>query len=108
VTVFRTPWEPDPAPAGARVPGPAPVPKPKPRGRRPARPRTGPAMAQPAWLYHHLTITGPAGVVAEFAAAARGSGVVPWQIDSAALQEDVGSVKNLGQPACPWRADRPG
>jgi len=20
----------------------------------------------------------------------------------------VGSVKNLGQPACPWRADRPG
>jgi len=25
------------------------------------------------------------------------------------LAEDaVGSVKNLGQPACPWRADRPG
>jgi len=99
VTVFRTPWEPDPAPAGVLVPGPALEPKPKPRGRRPARPRTGPAMAQPAWLYHHLTITGPAGVVAGFAAAARGSGVVPWQIDSAALQEDVFNLAAAQPPA---------
>ncbi len=71
MTVFRTPWEPDPAPA----------------------------MAQPAWLYHHLTITGPAGVVAGFAAAARGSGVAPWQIDSAALQEDVFNLAAAQPPA---------
>jgi len=71
LTVFRTPWEPDPAPA----------------------------MAQPAWLYHHLTITGPAGVVAGFAAAARGSGVAPWQIDSAALQEDVFNLAAAQPPA---------
>jgi len=24
------------------------------------------------------------------------------------IQTELGSVKNLGQPACPWRADRPG
>ena len=56
-------------------------------------------MAHPAWLYHHLTIIGPAGVVAEFAAAARGSGVVPWQIDSAALEEDVFNLAVAQPPA---------
>jgi hypothetical protein len=31
----------------------------------------------PQWVYHHLTISGPAETVAAFAVAARGSGVVP-------------------------------
>ena len=89
MTAFRAPWDTDPAPAGAPLPGPTLAPKAKPRGRRPAASRAGPAMAHPAWLYHHLTITGPAGAVEVFAAAARGSGVVPWQLDGTALEEDV-------------------
>ena len=41
------------------------------------------------WLYHHLTISGPADAVAAFAAAARGSGVVPWRVDGARFEEDI-------------------
>jgi hypothetical protein len=41
------------------------------------------------WLYHHLTVTGAAAMVADFAATARGSGVIPWHIDTAAIEEDV-------------------
>jgi hypothetical protein len=40
-------------------------------------------------LYHHLIVTGPADQVAGFAAAARGAGVVPWQLDYARIEEDV-------------------
>jgi hypothetical protein len=43
-----------------------------------------PVATTPQWLYHHLTINGPAETVATFAVAARGSGVVPWQLDFAA------------------------
>jgi len=104
LTVFRTPWETGPAPTEALLPGPTPPSKPKPRGRRWVLPQAGPARGFPAWLYHRLTITrltitGPAGVVAEFAAAARGSGVVPWQIDSAALEEDVFNLAAAQPPA---------
>ena len=56
-------------------------------------------MGHPAWLYHRLTITGPAGAVEAFAAAARGSGVVPWQLDSAALEEDVFNLAAAQPPA---------
>lgn len=45
--------------------------------------------ASPGWLYHHLTASGPAEPLAAFVAAARGSGVVPWRHDLAALEEDV-------------------
>jgi segregation and condensation protein A len=50
------------------------------------------------WLYHHLTISGPADGLQNFAAAARGSGVTPWQLDFAALEEDV-FVRAVAQPA---------
>ena len=99
MTAFRTPWENDPAPAEALLPGPPPAPRPKPRGRRPAASRPQPAMTHPAWLYHHLTITGPTGTVEAFAAAARGSGAIPWQIDGAALEEDVFNLAAAQPPA---------
>jgi len=99
VTAFRTPWDTDPAPAEALVPGTALPLKAKPRGRRPAASHVQPALGHPAWLYHRLTITGPAGAVEEFAAAARGSGVVPWQLDSAALEEDVFNLAAAQPPA---------
>ncbi|HME19902.1 MAG TPA: hypothetical protein VKI44_00795 [Acetobacteraceae bacterium] len=41
------------------------------------------------WLYHHLTVTGPADRVATFARAAAGAGVIPWQLDLDRLAEDV-------------------
>lgn len=99
MTAFRTPWEDDPAPAEAPLPGPALTPQPKPRGRRPAASRAGPAAGHPAWLYHHLTITGPAGAVQAFAAAARGSGVIPWQLDGGALEENVFNLVAAQPPA---------
>jgi hypothetical protein len=56
------------------------------------------AIGPPAWLFHHLTISGPAAPVAELAAAARGSGVIPWRLDLAALEEDI-FVRAVSQPA---------
>jgi hypothetical protein len=47
------------------------------------------AIAAPAWLYHHLTITGPAVDVKAFAEAARGPGVIPWHLDYAQGEEDI-------------------
>ena len=96
---FRTPWDPDPAPV-APPPGPeAPLPQAKRRGRRPALAtrRARPA-ATPDWLYHHLTISGPADGLQDFAAAARGAGIIPWQLDYAALEEDI-FVRAVSQPA---------
>jgi hypothetical protein len=51
----------------------------------------------PAWLYRHLTISGPAETVKNFAAAARGSGVIPWQLDFAAIEEEV-FTRAVSQP----------
>jgi hypothetical protein len=48
-----------------------------------------PVGAGSPWLYHHLTISGPAEAVTSFAAAARGSGVVPWRLETARLEEDI-------------------
>jgi hypothetical protein len=66
-------------------------PAPKPRGRRPAAPREASAATagSPHWLYHHLTISGPAEPVADFARAARGAGVIPWQFDGVRFEEEV-------------------
>ena len=33
------------------------------------------------WLRNRLTVSGPAGEVARFRAAARGTGGIPWQLD---------------------------
>ena len=86
MTVYPTPWEPDPPPPQAAVLGPMP-PATKLRGRRPAAAR--PVSPAPAWLFHHLIVTGPAAMVADFAGAARGAGVIPWLIDTAAIEEDL-------------------
>jgi hypothetical protein len=92
----RFPWESDPPPA--ETPATQADPTPKPRGRRPAQPSPVRAIGPPAWLYHHLTVSGPGAAVAELAAAARGSGVIPWRLDLAALEEDV-FVRAVSQPA---------
>ncbi len=94
MSAYRTPWEPDP-PRPEVVPGLLPAAA-RPRGRRPASAR--PIKAAPAWLHHHLIVTGPAATVADFAATARGSGVVPWLIDSAAMEEDIFNLA-ASQPA---------
>jgi hypothetical protein len=80
---FRTPWDPVPVVA---PPLPQAFPSPlKRRGRRPAKQ----AAAASPWLYQHLTVSGPAEAVASFAEAARGSGIVPWRVDGARLEEDI-------------------
>jgi len=89
------PWETGPretGPGRAEIPAHSEAPQPKRRGRRPAAltlaasSRTAPS---PAWLYHHLTISGPAQQVADFARAARGAGVIPWRPDLDRIEEDV-------------------
>jgi hypothetical protein len=47
------------------------------------------AADQPDWLFHHLTISGPAAAVEAFGTAARGSGITPWQLDCAAIEDDI-------------------
>jgi hypothetical protein len=90
--VFRTPWDAAPAPeVSPELPETMPAP-PKKRGRRPTpKPETdrGGRAGQGGWLYHHLTITGPADRVAAFAEAARGSGIGPWRVDGARIEEDI-------------------
>jgi hypothetical protein len=90
--VFRTPWDEAPAPeVSPELPETMPAP-PKKRGRRPTpKPETdrGGRAGEGGWLYHHLTITGPADRVAAFADAARGSGIVPWRVDGARIEEDI-------------------
>jgi hypothetical protein len=79
-------------------------PDPKPRGRRPRLNRgmvpSAPAAASGTrWRYHHLTITGPAGAVDAFAAAARGAGVTPWRLDFRMLEEDIFHLAATQPPA---------
>jgi hypothetical protein len=83
----------------ALSPDPA-APPAKRRGRRPTCVARAASLGTtaPAWLYHHLTISGPAATVARFAAAARGSGVIPWRLDDAGLEEDVFALA-VSQPA---------
>jgi hypothetical protein len=100
MTDLRYPWEAELAPvAPSSPPGPEEQPR-KRRGRR-AVARIHPASpvaTTPQWLYHHLTISGPAATVAAFAAAALGAGIIPWQLDFAALEEEV-FVRAVAQPA---------
>jgi len=105
------PWDSKPAPATPRQAVEPPAPPAKRRGRRPAtlsRSRSSSTRSVPGWLYHHLTIRGPAETVAAFAAAARGAGVIPWRLDGAALEEDVftlavsqpGGTRSLSVAGC--------
>jgi hypothetical protein len=50
------------------------------------------------WRFHHLTISGPRGAVEAFAQAARGSGITPWHLDYAAIEEDI-FARAVSQPA---------
>jgi hypothetical protein len=95
---FQFPWDTNPAPVVVpQGPGSEPEAesgktKQKRRGRRPAAvTRTAmPTRTTAAdWLYHHLTVSGPAEMVKNFAAAARGVGVTPWQVDAGRVEEDV-------------------
>ena len=90
MTELRFPWDVGPAPAEVpRTVLPNAEPTPKPRGRRPKAGLAKLAAAAPSWLYHHLTVSGPSALVTAFSEAARGSGVVPWQLDPAAVEEDI-------------------
>jgi hypothetical protein len=98
---FEYPWDMAPAPAAAPALPEALPPQAKPRGRRPASlTRAAPFTAgtAPDWLYHHLTVSGLAETVATFAAAARGAGVTPWQLDFAAIEEGI-FVRAISRPA---------
>ena len=86
---LRFPWESDPYPSKKPSQLPSLEPTPKKRGRRPVSPDRPSTGTGPTWLYHHLTISGPAAEVAGFAAAARGSGIIPWQIECTAIEEDI-------------------
>ena len=104
MSCFRYPWDTEPAPQPVpAVAAPDPdgaAKKPKRRGRRPAtirRARTPRAAATPDWLFHHLTVSGPVAMVEHFAMAARGAGVTPWQLDFAAIEEDV-FARAVAQP----------
>ncbi len=41
------------------------------------------------WLHHRLLVVGPAGTLAEFQAAAGGSGTIPWRLDFDRMEEDL-------------------
>lgn len=49
------------------------------QGRGPWIPDVAPAHTD--WLRNELTVSGPAGEVARFGAAARGTSAIPWQLD---------------------------
>jgi len=86
---FQFPWDTDPAPIVTPAPPDASNPAPKRRGRRPIATASASTHAAPAWLWHHLTISGPAADVAAFAQAARGPGVIPWHLNYAQIEEDI-------------------
>ena len=97
----RYPWDTEPASAAIPQDPEAMAAKPKPRGRRPAsvtRAAAPAAGTAPDWLFHHLTLSGPAEGVDKFAAAARGAGVIPWQLDYAEVEETVFTLA-VSQPA---------
>ncbi|WP_338929164.1 hypothetical protein WDZ11_22465 (plasmid) [Roseomonas mucosa] len=102
MSVFRFPW--DEVPAAPPTRGKPAVPK-RPRGRpkasaqpsipvappggRAAAPRAEDGIVHTEWLPFRLTAAGAAAELESFAAAARGSGITPWRIDFAAMEEDL-------------------
>jgi hypothetical protein len=46
------------------------------------------ALPHPDWIFHRLTISGPADQVAAFNQAASGAGVIPWVYDYDRMEED--------------------
>jgi hypothetical protein len=55
----------------------------------PERARTdGNTPAHTDWLYHHLTVSGPAAEVDAFRRSAAGAGVIPWHLDLDRMEED--------------------
>ena len=102
---FEFPWDGLPTPATASPATPAvpedETPKSARRGRRPrsALQSVAPAtQAGPDWLYHHLTVSGPADTVTAFASAARGPGITPWRLDLPDIEETVFTLA-VAQPA---------
>jgi hypothetical protein len=101
---IRFPWEDGPpsvpAPTAelpvSNVPASA-----KRRGRRPAVARSAPPEPNtaPDWQYRHLTVSGPAAPLTAFAEAARGAGVIPWQLDYARIEEDIFHLAVAQPPA---------
>ena len=100
MVAFQFPWGSDLVVADPPALPEAPAAPPKQRGRRPAAApaiRPGPGAVLDC-LYHHLTISGPAEDLARFADVARGSGVIPWRLDGAAIEDDV-FARAVSQPA---------
>lgn len=60
---------------------------------RSTRRRISPALplrpANPDWLHHRLSVTGPSGDVEAFRAAAAGAGAIPWHLDLDRTEEDL-------------------
>jgi hypothetical protein len=95
---LRFPWDVPSSPAVTPPPAEEPPAKAPRRGRRPASARPSAIRAAPDWLYHHLTVSGPAEAVVAFAAAARGAGIIPWRLDFADIEETVFNLA-VSQPA---------
>ncbi|HUW79483.1 MAG TPA: hypothetical protein VMV54_01160 [Acidocella sp.] len=101
---FRTPWDTEAPPpeSGTRPGGRTKVDAdalPTRKGRRPTPlPDRLPAVA-PFFLYNQLTVIGPQPDLAAFAAAARGPGVIPWQLDFDAIEEDIFNLAVSQPPA---------
>ena len=53
------------------------------------------------WLHHRFLVAGPAGLLADFQAAACGAGTVPWRLDLDRIEEDLFLV--LAAPPSPQR-----
>jgi hypothetical protein len=68
----------------AEASGPAAIGAARPAAARPEKN----APAHTDWLYHHLTVTGPADQLASFRQAAAGAGVIPWDLDLDRMEED--------------------
>ena len=53
------------------------------------------------WLHHRLEVSGPDPALADFTAAARGAGIIPWHLDCARMEEDLFHL--LVAPPAPQR-----
>ncbi|MCW4590548.1 hypothetical protein NO263_08150 [Gluconacetobacter entanii] len=64
---------------------------PAPRGRRGRRPLAAwrDAAAEGYWQWWHLLVHGPITAVDDFAATARGRGLIPWPFDGERVEEDM-------------------